>query len=48
MLRQPRKEDGRGRFVCFDGTGTRVERQIRRMREAREAGFDVAAYVEAP
>ena len=22
MLRQPRKEDGRGRFVCFDGTGT--------------------------
>ena len=41
MLRQPRKEDGRGRFVCFDGTGTRVKRQIRRMREAREAGFDV-------
>ena len=47
MLRQPRKEDGRGRFVCFDGTGTRVKRQIRRMREAREAGFDVVQlYVE--
>ena len=47
MLRQPRKEDGRGRFVCFDGTGTRVKRQIRSMREAREAGFDVVQlYVE--
>ena len=26
-------------LVCFDGTGTHVERQIRRMREAKEAGF---------
>jgi predicted kinase len=46
-LSKPRKEDGRGRFVCFDGTGTRVKRQMRRMREAREAGFDIVQlYVE--
>ena len=30
---------GLGRMVCFDGTGTHVERQKRRMWEAKAAGF---------
>ena len=47
ILANPRLADGRGRIVCFDGTGTHVERQIRRMREAKEAGFTIVQlYVE--
>ena len=47
ILRKPRHVDGRGRIVCFDGTGTHVDRQLRRMREAKDAGFTVVQlYVE--
>ena len=46
MLRQPRKEMA-GEICLFRRHGTRVKRQIRRMREAREKGFDVVQlYVE--
>ncbi len=43
---QERLGGGRGR-ICMDGTGTNVERQIRRMKEARERGFwVVVVYVK--
>mmetsp|Transcript_31072 Transcript_31072/g.93305 ORF Transcript_31072/g.93305 Transcript_31072/m.93305 type:complete len:276 (-) Transcript_31072:24-851(-) len=46
-LKNPFHGDGRGRVVCFDGTGTRIQRQIRRMRAAKKAGFDIVQlYVE--
>eukprot|EP00966_Prymnesium_polylepis_P277138 6403124-Prymnesium_polylepis.1 len=39
-LAEPREpETDRARFVCLDGTGTHVERQKRRMWEAKRAGF---------
>ena len=31
LCTSPFHEDGRGKIVCFDGTGTHVERQKRRM-----------------
>merc|ERR1719230_706571 len=41
--------DPRVRRLVVDGTGTNEERQVRRMRQAREAGFFVKAlYVRVP
>ena len=38
-----------GRRVIVDGTGTKQERQIRRMQAARDAGFFVKViYVRVP
>ena len=40
LCRTPRySSTGLGRMVCLDGTGTNVERQRRRMREAKAAGY---------
>lgn len=41
--------DPRVRRLVVDGTGTNVERQVRRMKQARQAGFFVKAlYVRVP
>ena len=39
LCQAPRHSNGVGRLVCFDGTGTHVERQKRRMWEAKNAGY---------
>ena len=39
LCNYPFYADGRGKVVCFDGTGTHVARQKRRMWDAKHAGF---------
>ena len=47
LLRRPRHDTGKGRFVCFDGTGTHVERQIRKKRRRRANTASISLLEEA-